>query len=55
MNGLDKEGLDDMRSLFLQFKEQGRTIILASHSAEDIGLLCDTVHEMDRGKLERIR
>jgi ABC-2 type transport system ATP-binding protein len=49
MNGLDKEGVDDMRKLFLSLKEQGKTIIIASHNAEDIDVLCDTVHEMEHG------
>lgn len=55
MNGLDKEGLADMRELFLRLKEQGRTIVLASHSSEDIGILCDTVHELEHGRMKRIR
>ncbi len=51
MNGLDKEGVADMRELLMKLKEEGKTIILASHSSEDIAILCDTVHEMDKGKL----
>lgn len=51
MNGLDKDGVQDMRSYLLHLKEQGKTILLASHSAEDISVLCDTVCEMDKGKL----
>ena len=49
MNGLDKQGVNDMRELLMKLKEQGKTIILASHSTEDIEILCDTVHEMDKG------
>lgn len=33
------------------FQSEGKTIILASHSAEDIKLLCDFVYELDCGKL----
>lgn len=51
MNGLDKDGVKDMRNYLLQLKEQGKTILLASHSAEDIEVLCDTVCEMDKGVL----
>jgi len=29
--------------------------LIASHSAEDIDVLCDTVHEMDKGVLTTIR
>lgn len=54
MNGLDKEGVSDIRNLLLQFKEQGKTIIIISHNSEDIGMLCDTVHEMDKGHLTRL-
>lgn len=55
MNGLDKDGVNDMRQYLLDLKEQGKTILIASHSAEDIDVLCDTVHEMDKGKISRVR
>ena len=55
MNGLDKDGVSDMRQYLLSLKEQGKTILIASHSAEDIDVLCDTVYEMDKGRLEKIR
>ena len=55
MNGLDKDGVVDMRKYLLDLKAQGKTILIASHSAEDIDVLCDTVCEMDKGKLEKIR
>lgn len=51
MNGLDKEGVADMRKYLLDLKTQGKTILIASHSAEDISVLCDTVCEMDKGVL----
>lgn len=51
MNGLDKEGVSEMRELLLDFKSKGKTIIIVSHNSEDIDMLCDTVHEMDKGKL----
>ena len=55
MNGLDKDGVADMREYLLQLKEQGKTILIASHSAEDIDVLCDTVCEMDKGILTKIK
>lgn len=55
MNGLDKDGVKDMRQYLLDLKAQGKTILIASHSAEDIDVLCDTVCEMDKGKLEKVR
>ncbi len=55
MNGLDKDGVKDMRKYLLDLKEQEKTILIASHSAEDIDVLCDTVHEMDKGVMTEIR
>lgn len=46
-NGLDRNGVLEMRNLFLQFKKEGKTILLASHYHEDIEQLCDTVTELD--------
>ena len=54
MNGLDQEGIQDMRELFLKLKEQGKLILLATHVREDVELLCDEVYEMQYGKLKRI-
>ena len=51
MNGLDKDGVAEMRSLFLEMKAAGKTILLASHNREDIETLCDEVYEMDGGRL----
>lgn len=51
MNGLDNQGVEDMRSLFAELREQGKTILLASHSNEDIHTLCDTVCELDHGQV----
>lgn len=47
MNGLDKEGVAEMRSLFLEMKATGKTILLASHNREDIEALCDEVYDME--------
>ena len=54
MNGLDKQGVEEMRSLFSELRDQGKTILLVSHSGEDISSLCDTVCEMDRGNLTQL-
>ncbi|MCD7741279.1 MAG: ATP-binding cassette domain-containing protein [Ruminococcus sp.] len=54
-NGLDKDGVKDMREYLLSYKEQGKTILICSHSAEDITVLCDTVHEMDKGAITTIK
>lgn len=54
MNGLDKQGVEDMRKLFMELKGQGKTIVMASHNREDIEVLCDIVYEMDAGVLTRV-
>lgn len=54
MNGLDKDGVEDMRQLFKKLKEEGKTILLCSHNAEDIAVLCDEVYEMEKGEIKRV-
>ncbi|MDO4546868.1 MAG: ATP-binding cassette domain-containing protein [Clostridia bacterium] len=55
MNGLDKQGVQDIRQLLKTLRNRGKNIILASHNREDIDVLCDDVYEMDAGKLSRVR
>ena len=55
LNGLDKHGVMEMRQLIKGLKEQGKTILLASHNQGDIDELCDTVCEMDAGVMTIIR
>lgn len=55
LNGLDKHGVTEMRQLIKGLKEQGKTILLASHNQGDIDELCDTVCEMDAGVMTMIR
>lgn len=55
MNGLDKNGVQEMRELFEQRKNEGKLIILASHNREDIDVLCDEVYEMENGILKKSR
>lgn len=51
MNGLDNEGVEDMRKLFLQLKDERKTFLIVSHNREDIEMLCDHVYMMDHGVL----
>ena len=55
MNGLDKDGVADMRNYLLDLKASGKTILIASHSAEDIEALCDHVYEMEDGQIKQLR
>lgn len=54
MNGLDYQGVEDVRKLLLNLKEQGKTILIASHNTEDIAVLCDHVWEMKSGEIKQI-
>ena len=55
LNGLDKHGVAEMRKLIKGLKDEGKTILLASHNQGDIDELCDTVCEMDAGVMTSIR
>lgn len=55
LNGLDKIAVVQMRSLIRELREQGKTVILASHNQQDIEELCDTVCEMDAGILTVVK
>lgn len=50
-NGLDEEGVEEIRHLLLDLKGEGKTIIISSHNKEDIDLLCDTVIRMKSGEI----
>lgn len=52
MNGLDKNGIQIVKGVLENLKKEGKTIILASHYAEDMEI-CDEVYEMDDGTLLR--
>ncbi len=54
MNGLDKEGVVEMRELFTNLKNEGKTIVLVSHNSEDITELCDYLYEIDNGEMKKI-
>lgn len=55
MNGLDNEGVEDMRRLFRALRDEGRTLLIASHNPIDIDQLCDHVYEMDAGVMTQLR
>lgn len=51
MNGLDRQGVHDIRELILKEKQKGKIILLASHNSGDIEYLCDNVYELENGKI----
>ena len=50
-NGLDRQGVLEMREILLGMCEKGKNIVIASHSEEDIGILCNNVLHMENGIL----
>nr|MDE6434762.1 multidrug ABC transporter ATP-binding protein [Lachnospiraceae bacterium] len=50
LTGLEKHGIRLVKELLGQLKEQGKTILLSSHYAEDMEV-CDEVYEMEEGQL----
>lgn len=45
-NGLDRYGVVEIRALLKQLKAEGKSILLASHNAQDIEELCDHVQDL---------
>ena len=46
-------GIQQVKKLLVELKEQGRTILLVSHNYEDIEELCDVIYEMSMGKIQQ--
>lgn len=55
MNGLDNQGVKDIRKVLMSLRDKGKTVLLASHSKEDIAVLCDTVTEMEAGHAKKVK
>lgn len=55
MNGLDKNGVEDMRELLLRLRDGGKAMLIASHNSVDIDVLCDRVFQIDKGVLTQVR
>ncbi|EGT3607897.1 ATP-binding cassette domain-containing protein [Clostridium perfringens] len=51
MNGLDSEGVKQIREILLKLKSNSVTILLASHNSDDIDEICDCVYTMENGML----
>lgn len=49
--GLDPVGRSDMLSLIKSIHDSGRTVIMVSHSMNDVGRLCDRLIVMNHGKV----
>lgn len=54
-NGLDKRGADEVCGLLDELRARGKTILIAAHNMPEIEYLCDTISEMDAGRLTQIK
>ena len=54
-NGLDKQGIQEMISLFQKLKQQEKTILLTSHDERQINQLCDIIYEVEGGSISCIQ
>lgn len=52
-NGLDDEGIMRIRKIIMEEKERGCLVILASHSKEDIAMLCNQVFHVAKGTVTK--
>lgn len=50
-NALDKDTVVDVQKKIENEKNKGKTILLTSHDERNISILCDTVFEMDCGRI----
>jgi ABC-2 type transport system ATP-binding protein len=50
-NGLDPQGIHEIRDLLLALNAEGTTIFLSSHLLAEVELLCKRVGVVDRGRL----
>ena len=49
-NGLDPAGIAEMRSLFRELADEGRTVVLSSHLLNEVGLVADRVAILSEGR-----
>ncbi len=50
-NGLDPQGIREVRDLLLEINRAGTTVFLSSHLLSEVEALCDRVGVLDRGRL----
>lgn len=51
LNGLDPEGIHDVRSLILQLRSLGKTILLSSHVLGEVDKVCSNIGIINNGKI----
>ncbi|MHC4860194.1 MAG: ABC transporter ATP-binding protein, partial [Planctomycetota bacterium] len=52
MNGLDPEGIEEMRRLLVRLtEEEGKTVLLSSHQLHEVAGICNRIGILRRGRL----
>jgi ABC-2 type transport system ATP-binding protein len=49
-NGLDPQGMKELRDLIISLGREGRTVFVSSHLLSEIQLMCDRVAIVQRGR-----
>jgi len=50
LNGLDPKGINEIRNLLFELKDQGKTILVSSHILDEVEKTCENVCVIDKGK-----
>lgn len=50
-SGIDRSGTAEIHSLIRHLATEGKTVLLTSHSTQELTELCDQVYELDNGNL----
>jgi len=53
-NGLDPEGMREIRELILRLSRSGRTILVSTHLLDEVEKMCTHVAIIDHGRLQRM-
>lgn len=53
-NGLDPEGMREIRDLLVQLSQSGRTIFISTHLLDEVEKICTHVAILKQGRLQRI-
>ncbi|MDD5369616.1 MAG: ATP-binding cassette domain-containing protein [Anaerolineaceae bacterium] len=54
ITGLDTKGVDDIHEILRKHNQQGVTILITSHSREEIDIMCDASFFMNSGRLTQL-
>ena len=53
-SGLDQLGVDEMKKMIIELKEQGKTIVMCSHLLTDVQSVCDRIAILHQGELKEL-